>query len=108
VLSGSVENSAVIDLINLIISSKAKVGSIVVCISIITDIISVLEMVDIAVSNWLQSNASFRIKMIGFVNAIFLVLNDILLSEYSNNILRSPIRQTDLRMTGKLIYEMTY
>ena len=63
-------------------------------------------MVDMVVSNRLQSSISFRIRIIKFVNAIFLVLNDILLSEYSN-ILRSLNCQADLRMIGKLTYEIT-
>ena len=89
-----------IDLINyLTVLSKAKIEFIIVHISAVTNTISVLEIVDMVVSNQLQSGTSFRI--------IFLVLNDILLSKYSNNILRFPNRQPNLRITGKLTYKMT-
>jgi hypothetical protein len=83
VLSRSVADLAIIDLINLTMSLKAKIRSIVVHISTVTDTISVLEIVDMVVSNWLQSSNFFRIRMIVFVNPTFLVLNDILLSKYS-------------------------
>ena len=83
VLSRLVADLAIIDLINLTMSLKAKIRSIVVHISTVTDTISVLEIVDMVVSNWLQSSTSFRIRMIVFVNPTFLVLNDILLSKYS-------------------------
>ena len=106
-LSRSVTDLAVIDLINLTVSSKAKIRSIVIHISTVTDIISVLEIVDMVVSNQLQSGASFRIRIVVFINATFLVLNDILLSKYSNNNLRFPNRQPNPRMTGKLTLKMT-
>ena len=67
-----------------------------------------VDMVDMVVSNRLQSSISFRIGIIKFVNATFLVLNDILPSKYGNNILRFPNRQTNPRMIGKLTYETIY